>query len=314
MADTVVRQLSAAARTAVLAAALLLLLGLAPAPLLQRGGGGGGSPCRWALGVSAEQTDRQVNSDGSLFAALTNPAIRSIGVAHSGASLAPYAQALYNAVASHGPLQLNRSLTLYGATAGASLDFAYVAGVVRLAPATTLTLKGLQLYRAQALRAPLGLLATSPGASVVIQDCTNNQQVCWPHEAAQAYFLRVFARPFPGSQQAALCAPGSEATCRTYTFTDIGFFVNPSPEFGTGGYTLRYLNTLIACQAYPDPVPTCPSLAADITQPPPAPYTCLASVYDPASQRALCPTCACINGCRRGCDAAGLSGPTTAAC
>ena len=161
MADTVVRQLSAAARTAVLAAALLLLLGLAPAPLLQRGGGGGGSPCRWALGVSAEQTDRQVrlqwvgwvsgllwdpfvfpvqhghrllplspfspsassasvchlplsdcppchptphpsrlkvNSDGSLFAALTNPAIRSIGVAHSGASLAPYAQALYNAV------------------------------------------------------------------------------------------------------------------------------------------------------------------------------------------------------------------------
>ncbi|KAG2424012.1 hypothetical protein HXX76_014837 [Chlamydomonas incerta] len=293
-------RLRAAERTAALAAAAALLLLLAPAPLLPRGGGG----------VSAQQTDRQANSDGGLYAALINPAITSIGIAYTGASLAPYAQSLYVAVASNGPFQLNRSLTLYGATAGASLDFAYVAGVVTAAPGTTLTLKGLSLYRAQALRAPLALLATSPGAAVVVQDCTNNQQVCWPHVAATAYFLQVFSRPFPGNQQANICAPGTEATCRTYTFTDIGFLVNPAPEFGTGGYSLHYLNTAIACQAYADPLPSCPSLASDITQPPPAPYTCLATVYDPANQRTVCPTCACINGCRRGCDAAGLPGPS----
>ncbi|KAG2439813.1 hypothetical protein HYH02_010448 [Chlamydomonas schloesseri] len=127
----------AAARPAVsLAAALLVLLVLlVPAGplLLQRGG---------QLLASAQQTDRQVNSDGGLYAALTNPAITSIGIAYSGASLAPYAQALYDAVAASGPFQLNRSLTLYGAAAGASLDFAYVAGVVKAAPGTTLTLKG----------------------------------------------------------------------------------------------------------------------------------------------------------------------------
>ncbi len=36
---------------------------------------------------------------------------------------------------------------------------------------------GLTLRRLQALRAPIGLFATSPGATVVLQDCNNVQQV-----------------------------------------------------------------------------------------------------------------------------------------
>lgn len=158
----------------------------------------------------------------------------------------------------------------------------------------------------------LGFVFLCPGLpSTTVAQARSSQQT-WSHQLPPSHVMAC-------TDLTPTAHARTHTTTHTHTHThaplaDIGFFVNPSPEFGTGGYTLRYLNTLIACQAYPDPVPTCPSLAADITQPPPAPYTCLASVYDPASQRALCPTCACINGCRRGCDAAGLSGPTTAAC
>ncbi|KAG2494254.1 hypothetical protein HYH03_007609 [Edaphochlamys debaryana] len=251
--------------------------------------------------AAAQLSDRKVSNDQQLYNAFTDQTVGSIGIAYGGANLAPYAKQLQDS-----GVVVTRSLTIYGATGSSrpTLDFGYVGRAVTLASGVTLTLRGLNLYRAQAMRAPIGAFAASPGATVVIQDCTNNQQVCWPHVAARTYFLQVFQRPFPGSQSASICPDGSEGSCNTYTFNDIGLYVNPS-NFGTGGYNLRYLNTQVVCQSYASPLPVCPSLEADIAAG--NPYNCLATVYDPANQRTVCPTCPCINACRSVCDQVGIT-------
>ncbi|GIL64174.1 hypothetical protein Vafri_18135, partial [Volvox africanus] len=135
-------------------------------------------------------------------------------------------------------------------------------------------------------------------------------QVCWPSEAAQVYFLQVFSRPpnIPGAQTASICAPRTETTCNQYSFQDIAFGVNPSPEFGTGGYDMHYVNTVINCQSFADPLPVCSTLQSDVGTP--NAYNCLATVYDPANFKTVCPTCLCINGCRTACNGQGLPQPS----
>ncbi|EFJ47543.1 hypothetical protein VOLCADRAFT_91963 [Volvox carteri f. nagariensis] len=217
----------------------------------------------WATtAVIVQGSDRQVNNDQQLYDAFVDQTVGSIGLAYNDASLAPYATALTN----------YRSLNIYGALPGANptFDFAYIGGAVSLAAGTTFKLQGLSLFRMQALRAPVGLFTTSPGATVVVQDCINNQQVCWPSEAAQVYFTQVFTRPadFPGAQTATICPPNSETTCNQYTFN--------------GGYNMHYVNTVINCQTFPDPLPVCPTLAADVGTP--SAYNCLAmSLYVPTT-------------------------------
>ncbi len=102
------------------------------------------------------------------------------------------------------------------------------------------------------------------------------------------YFLQVFQRPFDVTNQATICAPGTEGSCNQYTFTDVGLFVNPSPEFGSGGYTMRYLNSYIQCESYPSPLPSCPTLQSDLAT---NPYNCLATVS--TDQDGRCSTTSC---------------------
>ncbi|KXZ54179.1 hypothetical protein GPECTOR_5g275 [Gonium pectorale] len=253
-----------------------------------------------------------VRNDNELYNAFINQGVDWIGLAYDGASLAPYSANILKYTATSGPFPVQRSLTIEGSSPTGSpqqraFDFAYIGGVVALARGNTFTLRGLSLSRMQALRAPVGLFSSSEGATVRVENCVNNQQVCWPHEAANVYFLQVFQRPDGQAQQATICAPGTETSCSQYTFTNVGFRVNRSPEFNTGGYDMYYINTVINCLSYANPLPSCPTLLTDLST---NPYNCLATVYDPANFATICPTCTCINGCRQSCNSQGRPQPS----